>query len=323
MQGKRVDVVAWLRSIAPMWLVWALYAVPLAWLWSLWLLSENGGMIGAGQHTVYDENGNLLPSPPTDGPGPMIGLLLMLTVGFSQSVSSDSVVLALGLAAGLLVVHLHRSEDRPRMRLVSSVGAVLALGPPALAALVVIKKDEAVSSIDASGAFFSGLGEVTNLRFLLPGAVSLVIAWLLFRIGWGPLPVQAVVAQQPPASEGDSPGLPLAETGGAQGSVQPEPATPDPGSASSSPWEPDEVLVVVPAVRREEPAWDELPTLPADFRAPEPPVSPYARPSAGLRTGDSTGVDGSDGSDGELATDPYAAYRRPEVSMGERRDGGD
>ncbi len=318
MQGRRVDVAAWLRSMVPMWLIWALYAVPVAWLWSLWLVAQSGAAFQVQGNTVYDENGNLISQPPPQGPGAVMGLVLMLTVGFSQSVPPEGVVIALGFAAAFLGLRLAGRGDRSEVRLVASVGAGLALGPAVLAALVVLNRDEALKAIDQS-ASFDELGMVSMLRFLVPGAVSLVVAWILVRIGWGPLPLRADPA--PAAASLDERSSPPAAASEAAPSTPQQTTAPTaPGVLVGEPHQPDNVVVVVPTTRREEPAWDELPTLPPDFRAPEPAVSPYARPSAGLRPGESAADAASDGAP---TSDPYAAYRRPEVAMGERGDGGD
>lgn len=300
MQGS-VDAWARVRMVLPRWLVWALYVPAGLALWTLYQQSSPdflkqffGGGIDSGPFGEQSAEGS-----------PITRLVLLMRIGV-VGVSGLFLASTLGLV-GAVAILLLWSPVTPtaRLRAAAVVGLVLA-APPALLAVAYLGLSSAAQELlpaEVGGFYPTGLG--ASPEWLGGAALSLVLLWAFARIGWGPAPepVEVLEAESsPPSGQQALPsaadqGVPTVPASPQSSLIPPAMPTP-PDTASLGPAVPDPDL----SVR----GWDVRPELPPDFQAPDPGVSPFARPKPGRLPEELAAAEATD-----PGSDPLSVYRRP------------
>jgi hypothetical protein len=316
-----VDTWAWLRRVLPAWLLWPLYAVPLAWLGQLYLASRDRLDFDPpeGQSIALPDGSSVTVPPVPGGPLMRIGVHL---IGYSSFGAGDVLVCLLALVGMLVVVLVARTSPESasvRWPVAPLVGAAWATLVCLGALLAPVARFVASDYLAASLVFepiAQGGMTMSAVVWSVDALVAGLIAVAFVQLARHPAPVTAVV---PMIEETAAPAE--ADPGAASAQVRPDPDSEHPTGADDPPDPPT-------------PAWKQ-PARPFGSGLPTPqpvamslvtqspfkgsPVdpspfdrSPFERPTSPSGSGAAGTSPGSSG-EGGTPGGPSSAYRRPEA----------
>ena len=194
MQTQGVDVGALLRRVAPMWLAWALLAVPALWMVVVYLSLTEAQFPTDVQ--VYDDAGNPISQ---EGTGNQVGafgrIYLGLLLGLGNATLTFELPL-LGLIGAVGVCVLWAGQRRQvGFRSAAALGAAISLALTAVGPWLILARESMRESLSMvlDGGTLTGL----NGSFVAWGLVGLfgaILCWAFLRIGFGPVPLVAPIA---------------------------------------------------------------------------------------------------------------------------------
>lgn len=329
MQTQGVDHIAWARRIAPLWLAWVMYAVPVAWLaLAIQAVLDDTRLPSVNEATTYDENGQLVENNvrPDAELLARIGLYLLMPYSSPMGVELPLIGLAGALAVSVLWLARPRSLH---LRAVAAAGAALCV-PLVASGVLAWSAREATAKLWAVSAWSSdSTFAMLHAPWVAAGLLSAALGWAFLRVGFGLLPLRPVASVDPD-------GAPSVPTGADAGvapeagnpthvvptHVVPTVVVPTAGvstvgvSTAGVPTAGSPAVVAEPASgSRVAHEWDSRPELPPDFVAPPAGASPFERP-APTAVGESRLIRGEPAEEAEAlqVRDPMAVYRRPSES---------